>query len=62
MKINRYKLKVSLILISSMTFLPLAFTNCSNLAQPFQVMDSLIPGDAPTPIDHPVTEKAQVST
>lgn len=64
MKIHRRYLRISLILISSITLLPLAFTNCSNLAQPFETVDltSLVPNDEPTSPSHPPNEKAQVST
>lgn len=64
MKMSRRHLKFSVILITSMTVLPLAFTNCGNLAQPFQTVDlsTLVPGDQPTEPTHPPTEKAQVST
>lgn len=64
MKINRRRLRIGAILITSMTVLPLAFTNCGNLAQPFQMVDltSLVPGDQPTSPSHPPNEKAQVST
>lgn len=64
MKLNRRQLKVGLVLITSMTVLPLAFTNCGNMAQPFEMVElsSLVPGDQPTAPNHPPNEKAQVST
>jgi hypothetical protein len=62
MRLRKRTFKIASILVVSFVFLPLAFTNCG--AQPFQTVDitSLIPGDTPTSIAHPPTEKAQVST
>lgn len=64
MKFTRRRLKISLLLISSLLLLPLAFTNCGNLAQPFELVElsTLVPGDQPTTPNHPPNEKAQVST
>lgn len=64
MKINRRQLRIRIIVILSMTILPIAFTNCGNLSQPFEMVDlsTLVPGDQPTAPNHPPNEKAQVST
>ncbi|AZZ38146.1 hypothetical protein CIK05_15510 [Bdellovibrio sp. qaytius] len=62
MRLTKRTLKIASILTLSFLFLPLAFTNCG--AQPFQTLElsSLVPGDAPTSLSHPSSDKAQIST